>query len=153
MIAPTPWNPEQLPDQLGKTFVVTGGNAGIGYFAAEQLARTGGHVVIASRNPGRASLAQQAIRTRVPDASTGFVRFDLASLTSMKEAAADLSELPRLDAVVLNAGAMSAPEKGETTRDGFPPPGQEWSFLSAASSRGTGTVRRRASARVSRKTA
>jgi NAD(P)-dependent dehydrogenase (short-subunit alcohol dehydrogenase family) len=115
------WDPLHLPDQHGKTFVVTGGNAGIGYFAAEQLARAGGHVVIASRNPDKVAIAQAAIRGEVPDASLGFVRLDLTSLASVRDAAAELSALPRIDAIVLNAGVMSMPGKKETTEDGFPP--------------------------------
>lgn len=117
----TTWDPQHLPDQHGKTFVITGANAGIGYFAAEQLARAGGHVVIASRNPDRARAAQDAIRGQVPDAHTGFVVFDLTSLASIHTAAIELAALPRLDAVFLNAGVVSAPRQGETTHDGFPP--------------------------------
>lgn len=115
------WDPLQLPKQHGQTFVVTGGNAGIGYFAAEQLARAGGNVIIAARNPDKGRLAREAIRSQVPDASMGFLRFDLTSLTSMRAAATELAALPRLDGVILNAGVTTAPGKGETTEDGFPP--------------------------------
>ncbi|UAJ79323.1 SDR family NAD(P)-dependent oxidoreductase [Leifsonia sp. ZF2019] len=115
------WDPAQLPDQHGRTFVVTGGNAGIGYFAAEQLARAGGQVVIAARNPDRVRAAQDAIRDHAPDVLTRFVRFDLTSLASVRDAAAELAGLPHLDAVILNAGVMTAPKEGETTKDGFWP--------------------------------
>lgn len=114
------WN-QHLPDQHGKTFVVTGGNAGIGYFAAEQLARAGGQVIIACRNSDRARTAQDAIRSQVPDARTGFVAFDLTSLAAVRTAALELAEFPRIDAVILNAGVMAASRKDETTADGFPP--------------------------------
>lgn len=115
------WNPRDLPSQHHKTFVVTGGNAGIGYFAAEQLACAGGHVIIASRNARKAEIARDAIRGQVPGASVEFVHFDLTSLASIRDAAADLATRARLDAVLLNAGVMSAPTRGETTDDGFPP--------------------------------
>ena len=45
---------EQFPDQTGKTFVVTGANAGLGYFTSEAIARAGGHVILACRNSTRA---------------------------------------------------------------------------------------------------
>lgn len=121
MSATLAWNPLALPSQAGKTFAVTGGNAGIGYFIAEQLARAGGHVLIASRNPERARAAQEAIRGQVPGAHLGFVAFDLTSLSSVRAAAQELAAFPRLDAVILNAGVTTAPRKGETTYDGFPP--------------------------------
>ena len=54
------WNPSHPPRQDGRTFVITGGNAGLGYFAAEQLASTGAHVVLASRSLARAGLARLA---------------------------------------------------------------------------------------------
>ncbi len=115
------WNPLELPSQHGKVFVVTGGNAGIGYFTAEQLARAGGHVIIAARNASKAQTAQTSIRSEVPGASLGFVRVDLTSLASIRAAATELAALPHLDAIILNAGVVSPPHKGETTEDGFPP--------------------------------
>jgi len=114
------WNPLELPDQTGKTFVVTGGNAGIGYFAAEQLARADAHVVIASRNEQRVAKAHEAIRAEVGEASLGFVQFDLTSLASVRDAAAELAALPHIDGLILNAGVMSKPGREEVTEDGFP---------------------------------
>lgn len=114
------WDPLDLPDQTGKTFVVTGGNAGIGYFAAEQLARAGGRVVIASRNPAKVEIAKAAIREQVPGASLGFVKMNLTSLASVRDAAAELAALPHIDGLILNAGVMTLPARRETTDDGFP---------------------------------
>src|SRR4051812_28078814 len=49
-----PWDVHRLPRARGKTFLVTGGNAGIGYFVAEQLAGTGAAVVLGSRDRAKA---------------------------------------------------------------------------------------------------
>ncbi|MHA7987725.1 SDR family NAD(P)-dependent oxidoreductase [Rathayibacter sp. CAU 1779] len=117
----TAWDPLHLPSQRGTTFVVTGSTAGIGYFEAEQLARAGAQVIIAARNEQKARIAESAILSQVPDASLDFVPFDLASLASVRDAAAELAEGPRLDGVILNAGVVSAPKPGEVTDDGFPP--------------------------------
>src|SRR3954463_6076957 len=98
------WDPVHLPDQTGRTFVVTGATAGIGYFAAEQLAGAGAHVVLASRSAEKLAVAERAIGGQVPGASTSSVVIDLASLDSVMRAAA---ELPAFDGILLNGGAMA----------------------------------------------
>ena len=113
------WNPTHLPTQSGRTFVVTGATAGIGYFAAEQLAAAGAHVVLASRSESKLRIAQDAIRSQVPNASLGSVVIELGSLASVDEAAAAFAELPRLDGILLNGGAMDM-SRGATTTDGLP---------------------------------
>jgi len=100
------WNPRVLPDQTGKTFVVTGANAGLGYFTSEQLASTGAHVVLACRNATRAQAAMMAIRSRVPGASVSTMLLDVSDLVSVRTAAEELRALPRLDALILNAGIV-----------------------------------------------
>ncbi|MFI5590275.1 SDR family NAD(P)-dependent oxidoreductase [Amycolatopsis sp. NPDC051758] len=90
--------------------LVTGGNAGIGYFAAEQLASAGAEVVIGSRDPAKAEAALTSIRSQVAGAKVRHVRIDLADLASLE--AVDTGEL---DAVVCNAGvALDHPPRRET---------------------------------------
>ncbi|WP_431075206.1 SDR family NAD(P)-dependent oxidoreductase [Microbacterium phyllosphaerae] len=114
------WNPDRLPDRTGRTIVVTGATAGIGYFAAEQLAAAGAEVVLASRSESKLRLAEASIRDQVPGASVRSVVIDLASLDSVSRAADELSALPRLDGVLLNGGAMTG-WRGAPTTDGLPP--------------------------------
>ncbi|UOE42686.1 SDR family NAD(P)-dependent oxidoreductase [Agromyces larvae] len=113
------WDPTRLPDQSDRTFVVTGATAGIGYFAAEQLAAAGAHVVLAGRSAAKLETARAAISGQVPDATTSAVVVDLASLASVDRAAAELATLPRLDGILLNGGAMDL-RRGATTADGLP---------------------------------
>jgi NAD(P)-dependent dehydrogenase (short-subunit alcohol dehydrogenase family) len=113
------WNPAHLPNQSGRTFVVTGATAGIGYFAAEQLAAAGAHVVLASRSASKLRVAMDAIRGQIPQASLGSVVLELGSFASIDDAAAELAELPRLDGILLNGGAMSM-SRTATTDDGLP---------------------------------
>ncbi|PZQ87616.1 MAG: alcohol dehydrogenase [Leifsonia xyli] len=94
------------PMQRGRTIVVTGATAGIGYFAAEQLAAAGAHVVLASRTPAKLVAARDAILAQVTGARVDTVRLDLASPDSVGEAVAELAGRERLDALLLNGGAM-----------------------------------------------
>ncbi len=112
------WDPRNLPRQTGKTFVVTGGNAGIGYFAVEQLAASGARVVIASRNPQRIDAALASVRRQVPGADVGSVVLDLSSTASIRAAAAGLIALGPIDGLLENAALISVKERG-VTADGF----------------------------------
>ncbi|BDO40972.1 SDR family NAD(P)-dependent oxidoreductase [Cellulomonas sp. NTE-D12] len=114
-----PWDPAHMPDQTGRTVAVTGATAGIGYFAAEQLAAAGAHVVLVSRSATRLERVRATLLEHVPSATVSTTVVDLASLASVREAADELSRLPRLDGVFLNGGAMN-PRRGELTADGLP---------------------------------
>ncbi|MER6220983.1 SDR family NAD(P)-dependent oxidoreductase [Streptomyces sp900105755] len=109
-----PWDVRRLPRADGSVFLVTGGNAGIGYFVAEQLSTTGATVVLGSRNPAKAEAATASIRSRVPGARVRAVRLDLADLPSLAKVAEAL-EVGHLDAVVHNAGvALDDPPRLQT---------------------------------------
>ncbi|MCE3035877.1 SDR family NAD(P)-dependent oxidoreductase [Streptomyces sp. CMSTAAHL-2] len=108
------WDVHRLPSAEGRNFLVTGGNAGIGYFTAEQLAATGAVVVLGCRDRAKAAAAMASIRSRVPGARVRHLRLDLADLSSLKSAVDGL-DLDRLDAVVHNAGvALDDPPRRET---------------------------------------
>ncbi|MET8685552.1 SDR family NAD(P)-dependent oxidoreductase [Streptomyces sp. NPDC004732] len=111
------WDVHRLPRADGSVFLVTGGNAGIGYFVAEQLSATGATVVLGSRSPAKAEAAMASIRARVDGARVRAVRLDLADLSSLPSAVESL-EVARLDAVVHNAGVALDDPPREETADG-----------------------------------
>ena len=113
------WQPGLLPDQPDRTYVITGGNAGLGYFTAEQLASTGAHVVLAARDSQRADAAARSLRAFVPGASVDTIPLDLSSLASVREAGARLGDYDRIDGLVLNAGITSGSHRRQLTDDGF----------------------------------
>ncbi|MFJ6902943.1 SDR family NAD(P)-dependent oxidoreductase [Streptomyces griseoluteus] len=107
----------QIPSAAARVYLVTGGNAGIGYFTAEQLAGTGATVVLGSRSAERAEAAMDAIRARVPGARVRAVGLDLADLGSLRGTAESLGA-ERLDAVVHNAGVLHEGLERRETGDG-----------------------------------
>ena len=107
-----------LPRQDGKTILVTGASAGLGYFASEQLAAAGATVVMAARDAARARAAMEAVRGTVPDADVHFQELDLANLASVRQAAKELAERGRIDVLLANAGVIGSQEL-QFTADGF----------------------------------
>jgi NAD(P)-dependent dehydrogenase (short-subunit alcohol dehydrogenase family) len=112
------WDPIALPSQAGKTFVVTGGASGIGYFICEQLASTGARVIIAGRNRGKADVAIASIARHAPGADVGFVHLDLGSFESVRSAAGELAALGRIDGLIENAGVIMPSKERQETVDG-----------------------------------
>ena len=106
-----------VPDQSGKTVFITGANTGIGYDTARVLAERGARVLLGCRSEARADEAIAKIKSIKSDADVTWVPLDLASLSSVKEAADQVNQEPRLDALVNNAGVMMPPR--EVTADGF----------------------------------
>ncbi|WP_433241990.1 SDR family NAD(P)-dependent oxidoreductase [Streptosporangium sp. CA-135522] len=111
------WDVHRLPPAEGRTFLVTGGNAGIGYFVAEQLAGTGATVVLGSRDSAKAEAAMTSIRSHVPGARVRRIPLDLADPSSLR-ASADALEPDGLDAVVYNAGVLLDEPSRRETGDG-----------------------------------
>jgi NAD(P)-dependent dehydrogenase (short-subunit alcohol dehydrogenase family) len=113
-----PWGAADIPDQSGRTVVITGANSGIGYEAARFLAARGAHVVLANRDAAKTKIAAERLAGQVSGAAIDTLALDLASLESVRDAAGQIRErYPRLDLLINNAGVMMPPY-GQT-KDGF----------------------------------
>ncbi len=106
-----------VTDQSGRVFLITGANSGLGYAAAKVLAGRGARVLMGCRSADRAEAAMADIRAVYPDADLRFIPLDLGDLKSVRAAARQVAEEPRLDVLVNNAGIMMPPR--EETADGF----------------------------------
>jgi NAD(P)-dependent dehydrogenase (short-subunit alcohol dehydrogenase family) len=113
------WDVGRIPSLTGRVAVVTGATSGIGYEVALALAGAGAQVVLASRDAAKAAEMMARIRSAHPAATVSFTALDLASLTSVADAAARIArEAPRHDLLINNAGVMAIPTR-HTTADGF----------------------------------
>ncbi|NQX16494.1 oxidoreductase [Rathayibacter sp. VKM Ac-2857] len=105
----TSWSAADIPDQTGRTFVVTGANSGLGEATARALAEHGARVVLACRTVEKGERAAEKMGGDVV-----VRRLDLADLASVREFAEATGPI---DVLVNNAGIMAVPEG--RTADGF----------------------------------
>ncbi|WP_394621879.1 oxidoreductase [Lentzea sp. JNUCC 0626] len=103
------WTEADIPDQTGRTVLVTGANSGLGLRTAQVLAAKGAHVLMGCRSVQRGDAA----RLSVPG-SAEVLELDLADLASVRAAA---GKVEKLDVLVNNAGIMAVPNG--RTADGF----------------------------------
>lgn len=102
----------------GRRALVTG-TGGIGWATALEIARAGGQVILAGRNPSKGAEAVSRIRHHSPGAQVEFELVDLASLESVAQLGSRLrNSLDRLDLLVNNAAVMRLPQR-QTSSNGF----------------------------------
>ena len=117
---PRGWTPERLGPQRGRTYLITGANAGTGFQAARILLGKGAAVVMLNRSTEKSTAAVARLKEEFgADTEVSFVRMDLSVLDSVREAAAEvLRSVPRVDALICNAAIAQVPEQ-RLTPDGF----------------------------------
>ncbi|WP_306365597.1 oxidoreductase [Nocardia sp. CC227C] len=103
------WKPSEIPDQSGRTVVITGANGGIGEQTTTVLASKGATVIMACRNTAKA----QEIADRIPG-DVRVAELDLADLSSVRRFADSSGDF---DVLINNAGLMNIPFS--RTKDGF----------------------------------
>uniref|UniRef100_A0ABI8ARM7 Retinol dehydrogenase 13 n=1 Tax=Felis catus TaxID=9685 RepID=A0ABI8ARM7_FELCA len=103
---------------LGKTVIVTGANTGIGKQTALELAKRGGNIILACRDMEKCEAAARDIRRETLNHHVSAWHLDLASLKSIREFAAKITEeKERVHILINNAAVMRCPHW--TTEDGF----------------------------------
>ncbi|KAH8892089.1 NAD(P)-binding protein [Thozetella sp. PMI_491] len=112
---------ENVPDQHGKVFIITGATSGVGRELARFLFLRNATVYVAGRNEGKAVETMSHIHSALPQSrgQLNFLPVDLEDLRSVQlAAAAFLKKETRLDALWNNAGVMQPPD-GSRTKQGF----------------------------------
>ncbi|MFC9873927.1 oxidoreductase [Nocardia salmonicida] len=103
------WTVADLPDQTGRTIIVTGANSGLGAATARALAAAGARVILACRDTAKAERVAAGMR-----GETEVRELDLANLNSVR---AFTDSIERVDVLINNAGVMALPLR--RTADGF----------------------------------
>jgi len=98
-----------VPQQTGKSFIVTGANTGVGFEIARVLAARGARVLLGCREQTRALDAIARIKRITPDADLVWLPLDLGDLDSVRTAAEIAAKEPRIDALINNAAIMNPP--------------------------------------------
>ncbi|TKW57146.1 putative oxidoreductase [Colletotrichum tanaceti] len=118
---------EHVGPQNGRVFIVTGGNAGVGFELVKMLYATGATIYMASRSEERAEKAIEKITSAASKlenpGSVKFLHLDLNDLDTVKSAAASFARRePKLDVLWNNAGTGGlALPVGSRTRQGMEP--------------------------------
>jgi retinol dehydrogenase-12 len=102
--------PKPTKDFSGQTIIVTGSNTGLGLEAARHISHLNAALIIlAVRNQAKSEAAKQSILRSTGRSDTSFEVWvlDIQSYDSIKKFCAKANELPRLDAVLENAGIMT----------------------------------------------
>ncbi len=114
----TGFTDRDVPDQSGRTFLVTGANTGLGLETSRVLAARGARVLLGCRSEARATEAMRSIESDHAGSNLAFVELDQADLASVRRCAESVAaDEARLDVLVNNAGIMMPPR--ELTTDGF----------------------------------
>lgn len=104
------WTTKDIPDQKGKTVIVTGGNTGIGYETALALFKAGANVTVACRDKDKAEEAITEMKAHKGTGSLEVGILDLASLHSVRQFANIFIETHKqLHILINNAGVASPP--------------------------------------------
>ena len=113
------WTPDQIEDLSGKTFLITGANAGAGFEASRILLSKGAAVVMLNRSTERSVSAINSLKNEFGgDASVSFIKMDLANLSSVRTAAKNIQEqVKKIDTLICNA-AIAQIAVRELTEDG-----------------------------------
>ncbi|WP_146592084.1 SDR family oxidoreductase [Puniceibacterium confluentis] len=117
---PKGWTPARLGNLAGKTYVITGANAGAGFQAARILLSKGAKVVMLNRSAEKSAAAVKELKQEFgSSAEVSFVRMDLAEQASVRAAAEEVLKIvPRIDALICNAAIAQVPTR-QLTPDGF----------------------------------
>lgn len=106
----------ELPDLTDRTIIITGATSGLGYAAASELSQFGANLMLVGRDRARTAATAQELN-QTTGGNVDYVIADMSELASVRAASAELAELPKIDALLHNAGALL--DTYQKTSDGY----------------------------------
>lgn len=112
------WTEADIPEQNGKTVVISGANSGLGFHTSLALAQKGARIIMACRNQEKGEAARQKVLALQPGYEPELWDLDLSNLSSVRIFAEKLLEKHGAPGLLINnAGLMAIPYL--RTADGF----------------------------------
>jgi NAD(P)-dependent dehydrogenase (short-subunit alcohol dehydrogenase family) len=110
------WNTDHIPNQKGRVAIITGGNAGLGYEIALQLAKKGATVIVACRSIEKGRLAVKNMEKQAnASLDAKVIALDLTSMEVIRAFVTEFKEKhDRLDLLINNAGVVNLKERAVT---------------------------------------
>lgn len=109
------WTKKNIPDQTGKTIIITGANTGIGFETALALYEAGAHVVLACRNLEKAENSRVTLQAQHGKGTLETGVLDLSDLNSVKQFADTFLQNHKQLHVLINNAGVATPPASKTT--------------------------------------
>ena len=110
------WTKEQIPDQSGKTVIVTGTNTGIGYETALALYEAGARVILACRDLKKADDTRARIQAQPGSGMLETGVLNLADLTSVSRFTDLFGQAHNQLHVLINNAGVATPPASKTAQ-------------------------------------
>ncbi|GLO62653.1 putative short-chain dehydrogenase/reductase [Vibrio sp. MACH09] len=113
------WTRTDIPDLSNKIAIVTGGNTGLGFQSALELAKSGCYTIITCRDEHKASSAIAELKRQCPQAQAEYMLMDLTDIPSIHLFVENVMQrFQRLDILLNNAGVVNLKQL-QRTRQGY----------------------------------
>lgn len=110
---------KDIPDLQGKTYIVTGGTAGIGFgISAHILQHNPAKLYLLGKKEQHGQEAQEKLKEYGDTTKVEFIQCELEDLKHTDQVAQKLAKLDRIDGLILNAG-LGVGKYNETEADGI----------------------------------
>ncbi len=104
------WEREDIANQAGRVFLITGANSGLGFETTKALLEKDATVIMACRSINKAKVAKEKLLKATKYGKIRILELDLADLNDVNNASSEIgSQVGHIDVLINNAGIMAPP--------------------------------------------